>query len=123
MPDPVIASDGCAQQNGLNANGRLRFSGPEFTASVERSLIRAAKNAHLEAYLADEGVAYDRDGVFGIYKPDPAMYEDLIPPDMDRSRIPPQFEDEQIIPDVPTTFPQEILDGLRALANNSRPTE
>ena len=119
MPDPVIASDGCAQQNGLNANGRLRFSGAEFTASVERSLIRAAKHAHLEAYLAGEGVAYDRDGVFGIYKPDPAMYEDLIPPDMDRSRIPPQLEDEQTFPDLPQSLPQEFLDGLAALANNS----
>ena len=119
MPDPVNATDGCAQQNGLNANGRLRFSGPEFTASVERSLIRAAKNAHLEAYLAGEGVAYDRDGVFGIYKPDPAMYEDLIPPDMDRSRIPPPFEDEQTFPDLPQSLPQEILDKVAALANNS----
>ncbi|WP_423922649.1 hypothetical protein [Candidatus Poriferisodalis sp.] len=103
----------------MSTNGRLRFSGPEFIASVERSLIRAAKHAHLEAYLAGEGVAYERDGVFGIYRPDPALYEDLIPPDMDRSHIPPPFDNEQAFPELPPSLPQEILDELSALANAS----
>lgn len=97
MPDPVKTAEGITRQSGATANGQLRFSGPEFVASVERSLVRAAKEAHLTAYLAGTGVVYDRDGVPGVYRPDPAMYEDLIPPDMDRSQIPPQFEDERII--------------------------
>ncbi len=119
MPERIETADVCDQQNGASANGRLRFSGPEFTASVERSLIRAAKQAHLESYLAGVGVAYDRDGVFGIYKPDPALYEDLLPPDFDRSQIPPQFEDEETFPDLPSSLPQDFLDGLRALAKSS----
>ncbi|WP_420621307.1 hypothetical protein [Candidatus Poriferisodalis sp.] len=44
--------------------------------------------AHLVAHQTGTGVAYSRDGQFGIYKPDPAMYEDLVPP---------PFEDEQIL--------------------------
>lgn len=119
MTDPVNAPDGFDQSNGVSSNGERLFSGPGFTASVERSLIRAAKQAHLESYLAGTGVAYDRDGVWGIYKPDPAMYEDLLPPDFDRSSVPPQFEDEEMFPELPTELPQDFLDGLRALAKSS----
>lgn len=119
LPEPIETADVCDQRNGVNANGRLRFSGPEFTASVERSLIRAAKQAHLDSYLAGVGVAYERDGVFGIYKPNPALYEDLLPPDFDRSQVPPQFEDEETFPDWPQSLPQEFLDGLRASARSS----
>ena len=119
MPEALNTTEAAVKPNSASTNGRLRFSGPEFTASVERSLIRAAKQAHLEAYLAGEGVAYTRDGVFGVYRPDPALYEDLIPPDTDRSQIPPPFDDEETFPDFPTSLPQEILDELAALANHS----
>ncbi|WP_419553232.1 hypothetical protein [Candidatus Poriferisodalis sp.] len=71
-----------------SSNGNGLPSGDEFIASVTRSLIRAAKQAHLIAYQTGTGVAYSRDGVFGVYKPDPAMYEDLIPP---------PFEDERVL--------------------------
>ena len=40
----------------------------------------AAKRAHLKAYQTGTGVAYQRNGKFGVYAPDPEMYEDLIPP-------------------------------------------
>ena len=49
----------------------------------------AAKDAHLLAYQKGTGVLYRReDGAVGIFKPDPRMYEDLIPP---------PFEDERIL--------------------------
>lgn len=44
------------------------------------ALTRAAKQAHLIAYQTGSGVAYRRNGKFGVYAPDPEMYEDLIPP-------------------------------------------
>ena len=44
------------------------------------ALHRAAKQAHLKAYQTGTGVAYRRNGKFGVYAPDPEMYEDLIPP-------------------------------------------
>lgn len=103
----------------MSTSRRRRFSGPEFTASVERSLIRAAKQAHLIAYQNGTGVVYTRDGVWGVYKPDPDMYEDLLPPDFDRSQVPPQFEDEETFPDRPTEFPQEFVDEMAALAKSS----
>lgn len=112
-------TDSNAFQRAASANGERLFSGPEFTANVERALIRAAKQAHLESYLAGTGVAYDRDGVFGIYKPDPAVYEDLLPPDFDRSSVPPQFEDEQVFPDEPQSLPQDFLDAVAELAKSS----
>lgn len=116
MPEPVDTAEALASLNDSPANGQPQFSGPEFWASVERSLIQAAKHAHLEAYLAGQGVAYDRDGVFGIYKPDPALYEELVPPDLDRSLVPPPFEDEETFPDEPQSLPQEYLDKLAARA-------
>ena len=103
-----------------NTSGTRMFSGPKFRASVERSLTRAAKQAHLIAYQSGTGVVYARDGLWGVYKPDPAMYEDLLPPDFDRSRVPPQFEDEETFADLPTELPQEFLDEMKALAKSSR---
>ena len=61
-----------------SSNGRFDFDG--WIADVTEALRLAAKDAHLLAYQAGTGVAYCRDGKFGIYPPDPAMYEDLIRP-------------------------------------------
>ncbi|WP_420440173.1 hypothetical protein [Candidatus Poriferisodalis sp.] len=63
----------------------LAFSNGEafidnWIAGVSEALRLAAKDAHLLAYQAGTGVVYRRDGVVDIYPPDPAMYEDLIPP-------------------------------------------
>ena len=44
------------------------------------AMTMAAKQAHLKAYQTGTGVAYRRNGKFGVYAPDPEMYEDLIPP-------------------------------------------
>jgi hypothetical protein len=44
------------------------------------ALHRAAKQAHLIAYQTGTGVVEQRNGKMGVYPPDPAMYEDLIPP-------------------------------------------
>ena len=62
----------------------------EWLQGVLDALHRAAKHAHLLAHQTGTGVAYARDGKFGVYKPDPAMYEDLIPP---------PFEDEHELPE------------------------
>ncbi|WP_423920635.1 hypothetical protein [Candidatus Poriferisodalis sp.] len=88
MPDVASANAADRRKDGPSANGAPQFSGDEFVASVARSLVQAAKQAHLVAHQTGTGVAYSRDGQFGIYKPDPAMYEDLVPP---------PFEDEQIL--------------------------
>ena len=47
---------------------------------VLQAMTRAAKQAHLRAYQTGTGVVYRRNGKFGVYAPDPEMYEDLIPP-------------------------------------------
>ena len=61
----------------------------DWLETVTRAMQLAAKHAHLVAYQTGTGVLYRRDdGAVGIFKPDPAMYEDLIPP---------PFEDEQIL--------------------------
>jgi len=112
-------TDAHVLENTASTNGERLFSGPGFIARVEQSLIRAAKQAHLESYLAGTGVVTTRDGLWGIYRPDPAMYEELLPPDFDRSQVPPQLENEETFPDVPTSLPQEFLDGLRASAKSS----
>lgn len=52
----------------------------DWVERVTEALRLAAKDAHFLAYQAGTGVAYERDGAFGIYPPDPAMYEDLVPP-------------------------------------------
>ena len=44
------------------------------------ALRRAAKHAHLIAYQTGTAVVERRNGKMGAYPPDPAMYEDLIPP-------------------------------------------
>ena len=57
-----------------------RLGGDRWEEGVLDALTRAAKQAHLIAYQTGSGVAYRRDGKFGVYAPDPDMYEDLIPP-------------------------------------------
>ncbi len=54
--------------------------GREFDEAVLRSLRLAAKDAHLLAYQTGTGVVTWRDGKAVVVPPDPAMYEDLIPP-------------------------------------------
>ena len=49
------------------------------------ALARAAKHAHLVAYQTGTGVVERRNGKMGVYPPDPAMYEDLIPPPFEDS--------------------------------------
>jgi len=54
--------------------------GAELDEAVMRSLILAAKDAHLVAYQTGTGVVTRRNGKVAVVAPDPAMYEDLIPP-------------------------------------------
>lgn len=54
--------------------------GEELTESILRSLKLAAKDAHLLAYQTGTGVVTRRNGEVAVVPPDPAMYEDLIPP-------------------------------------------
>lgn len=56
------------------------LSGEELAASVLRSLRLAVKDAHLLAYQTGTGVVTRRNGKVVLVPPDPAMYEDLIPP-------------------------------------------
>ena len=51
----------------------------EWLQGVHNALTRAAKQAHLIAYQTGTGVVTRRNGKVGVYAPDPAMYEDLIP--------------------------------------------
>ncbi len=62
--------------------------GEEFSEAVMRSLILAAKDAHLVAYQTGTGVVTRRNGEVAVVAPDPAMYEDLIPPPFEESRQP-----------------------------------
>ena len=55
------------------------FGGENWVQGVTDALARAAKQAHLKAYHTGTGVVYQRNGKIGVYPPDPAMYEDLIP--------------------------------------------
>ena len=57
-----------------------RLNDDEWHEGVLAALRMAAKDAHLKAYQTGTGVAYRRNGKFGVYAPDPDMYEDLIPP-------------------------------------------
>ena len=59
--------------------------GEEFSEAVMRSLILAAKDAHLVAYRTGTGVVTRRNGKVAVVAPDPAMYEDLIPPPFQES--------------------------------------
>lgn len=61
------------------------LGGENWVQGVLDALTRAAKQAHLKAYQTGTGVAYRRNGKFGVYAPDPAMYEDLIPPPFEES--------------------------------------
>lgn len=54
--------------------------GKELAESILRSLRLAAKDAHLLAYQTGTGVVTRRNGKVVVVPPDPAMYEDLIPP-------------------------------------------
>ncbi len=56
------------------------FGGENWEGGVTAALRRAAKHAHLIAYQTGTGVVERRNGKMGVYPPDPAMYEDLIPP-------------------------------------------
>lgn len=56
------------------------LGGENWVQGVLDALTRAAKHAHLKAYQTGTGVAYRRNGKFGVYPPAPDMYEDLIPP-------------------------------------------
>ena len=63
-----------------SADGRdTSLGGEDWVQGVADALTRAAKQAHLIAYQTGTGVAYRRNGKFGVYAPDPEMYEDLIP--------------------------------------------
>ena len=59
--------------------------GEELTESILRSLRLAAKDAHLLAYQTGTGVVTRRNGKVAVVPPDPAMYEDLIPPPLKRA--------------------------------------
>ena len=73
--------------NGEHQNGL--FGREDWVDVVTKAMQLAAKRAHLVAYQTGTGVLYRRDdGAVGIFKPDPAMYEDLIPA---------PFEDERIL--------------------------
>ncbi len=56
------------------------LTGEELTESILRSLRMAAKQAHLLAYQTGTGIVTRRNGKVVVVPPDPAMYEDLIPP-------------------------------------------
>ena len=62
-------------------NGQLRRPhDDEWLEEILEALRQAAKQAHLDAYLTGTGVVEHRDGAVRVVTPDPAMYEDLIPP-------------------------------------------
>ena len=69
----------CAELDSTEAKD-TSIRGEERLRGVLDALKRAAKQAHLIAYQTGSGVAYERNGKFGVYAPDPDMYEDLIPP-------------------------------------------
>ena len=60
--------------------GSRRLGGEHWEDGVTAALRRAAKHAHLIAYQTGTAVVERRNGKMGAYPPDPAMYEDLIPP-------------------------------------------
>lgn len=62
--------------------------GEALDEAVMRSLILAAKDAHLVAYRTGTGVVTRRNGEVAVVAPDPAMYEDLIPPPFQENRQP-----------------------------------
>ena len=65
----------------VSANGPcLSEHDDEWLEGVMNALRMAAKDAHLKAYLTGTGVVTRRNGKVAVVAPDPAMYEDLIPP-------------------------------------------
>ena len=65
----------------VSAKGRcLSEHDDEWLEGVMNALRMAAKDAHLKAYLTGTGVVTRRNGKVAVVAPDPAMYEDLIPP-------------------------------------------
>ena len=68
---------GAAGPDAADAPRILR--GEEFSDAVMRSLILAAKDAHLVAYQTGTGVVTRRNGKVAVVAPDPALYEDLLP--------------------------------------------
>ena len=76
-------------RNGLRSSDNGASHDDDWVELVTYAMQLAAKRAHLVAYQTGTGVLYRRDdGAVGVFKPDPAMYQDLIPP---------PFEDEQIL--------------------------
>ena len=74
---------------GSGAAGAPRIlRGAELDQAVMRSLILAAKDAHLMAYRTGTGVVTRRNGKVAVVAPDPAMYEDLIPQPFEENRQP-----------------------------------
>lgn len=67
-------------ERGPAAEGALPAHDEEWLDEVLHAMTMAAKQAHLKAHQTGTGVAYRRNGKFGVYAPDPEMYEDLIPP-------------------------------------------
>ena len=66
--------------DGLDTPLDTSLGGEHWVQGVIDALTRAAKQAHLIAYQTGTGVVEQRNGKMGVYPPDPAMYEDLIPP-------------------------------------------
>ena len=85
-PAPLIAEQGLNLTESSNfdqvgiADHPPALHGEELTESILRSLRLAAKDAHLLAYQTGTGVVTRRNGKVEVVPPDPAMYEDLIPP-------------------------------------------
>ena len=65
---------------GLDARLDTSLDGEHWLQGVFDALARATKQAHLVAYQTGTGVVEQRNGKMGVCPPDPAMYEDLIPP-------------------------------------------
>lgn len=85
-PEPLLAEQGMnptepsdTHQEGF-ADHPPVLRGEELTESILRSLRMAAKEAHLLAHQTGTGVVTRRNGKVAVVPPDPAMYEDLIPP-------------------------------------------
>jgi len=84
--------------NGQSEHQNGLFGDEDWVDAVTKAMQLAAKHAHLVAYQTGTGVLYRRDdGAVGIFKPDPAMYEDLIATPLEGERMPPPFEDERIL--------------------------
>ena len=66
--------------SGNPTGGTRVLRGKEWDEAIMRALRMAAKDAHLRAYQTGTGVVTRRNGKVVVVAPDPAMYEDLIPP-------------------------------------------